>query len=165
MTCRVVDQAEVIPKYLNGQLDPAAQDNFEVHILECPECQDAVELFQSVREQLEASAHEIRSYQVARRNRWLSWEGPAADFDSTGASAGSNCRYRFRFIPLSNGSAASRWNRIWQSPDRRQYTGWCVGSHGKKRVRHAKATNACAHFPPSRRRAGRCANAGLFRHG
>ena len=78
MTCRVVDQAEVIPKYLNGQLDPAAQDNFEVHILECPECQDAVELFQSVREQLEASAHEIRSYQVAGRNRWRSWATVAA---------------------------------------------------------------------------------------
>ena len=73
MTCRVVDQAEVIAKYLNGHLDPAAQDDFEVHMLECPECQDAVELFQCVREQLEASAHEIRSYQVAGRNRWWSW--------------------------------------------------------------------------------------------
>lgn len=78
MTCPVVDQQEIIPKYLNGQLDPAAQDDFETHVLECRDCQDAVELFHHVREQLEARAHEIRSYPVARRTLWWSWRVVAA---------------------------------------------------------------------------------------
>jgi len=78
MTCRVIDQAEVIPKYLNDQLAPAARDDFEVHILECPECQDMVELFQRVREQLQARAHEIRTYRVARPSLWWSWAAVAA---------------------------------------------------------------------------------------
>ena len=70
MGCRVFDQEDVIPKYLSGRLDLATEDEFGMHLLECPHCQNAVETLQLVRENLIAREHEIRSYSTARRRLW-----------------------------------------------------------------------------------------------
>jgi hypothetical protein len=78
MSCRVLQENDLIPKYLNGQLDPVALDQAELHILECQSCREAVELLLTVRDQVAAHAHEIRSYSVPRgRLRW-SWVAVAA---------------------------------------------------------------------------------------
>lgn len=81
MACRSADKDDLATKYLNGQLNPAAQDDFELHILECRNCQHALEALQAMRDALAARAHEIRSYSsVARgRLRW-EWVGAAALF-------------------------------------------------------------------------------------
>lgn len=81
MACRDVDKNDLASKYLNGQLDPAAQDDFELHILECRNCQHSLEALQAMRDVLAARAHEIRSYSsVAHgRLRW-EWIGAAALF-------------------------------------------------------------------------------------
>jgi TolA-binding protein len=81
MACRSADKNDLATKYLNGQLNPAAQDDFELHILECRDCQHSLEALQAMRDALAARAHEIRSYSsVARgRLRW-EWIGVAALF-------------------------------------------------------------------------------------
>ena len=81
MACRSADKDDLATKYLNGQLSPAAQDDFELHILECRSCQHSLEALQATRDALAARAHEIRSYSsVARgRLRW-GWIGVAALF-------------------------------------------------------------------------------------
>ena len=63
---------ELAEKYLNGQLDPAARDEFEVHILECAQCLRRIEAVQTLRQELAERAHQIRAYsQVERfRFRW-----------------------------------------------------------------------------------------------
>ena len=70
MGCRVFDQEDVIPKYLSGRLDLATEDKFGMHLLECSDCQNAVETLQLVRENLIAREHEIRSYPNVRRRLW-----------------------------------------------------------------------------------------------
>jgi hypothetical protein len=70
MGCRVFDQEDVIPKYLSGRLDLATEDEFGMHLLECSDCQNAVETLQLVRQNLIAREHEIRSYSTARRRLW-----------------------------------------------------------------------------------------------
>jgi len=78
MSCRVIEDNDLISKYLNGQLNPEAQDQLELHILECPTCQEAVELYQTVRDEVAVRAHEIRTYRSPRgRLRW-SWVAVAA---------------------------------------------------------------------------------------
>ena len=74
MVCREVEQDELVAKYVSGKLDPAAQDNFEIHILECESCRTSVEILQAVREDVVARAHEIRASSLVppRRLRW-SW--------------------------------------------------------------------------------------------
>jgi hypothetical protein len=70
MVCRRSDQEEVIPKFLNGQLDAATEDNFGIHLLECSDCQDAVEMFEAVRADLIAREHQIRSYSGSGKRSW-----------------------------------------------------------------------------------------------
>src|SRR5215471_17484608 len=72
MEYQELHQGELAEKYLNGQLDPATQDEFELHILECPACQKTVELLQTVRDDLAAHAHEIRAYSPVSRG-YLRW--------------------------------------------------------------------------------------------
>jgi cytoskeletal protein RodZ len=82
MECQELQQSELAEKYVSGQLDPATQDQFEMHILDCPACQQRVELLQTVREDLTAHAHEIRAYSIAPLGRlqWWSWAAVAAMF-------------------------------------------------------------------------------------
>ena len=73
MECQELQHSELAEKYVSGQLDPATQDQFEMHILDCPACQRRVELLQTVREDLAVHAHEIREYSIAPRRRFWSW--------------------------------------------------------------------------------------------
>src|SRR5436305_4538083 len=78
MDCQDLARGELAQEYLQGRLDQAKQDDFEAHILECEKCLDAVEALQTVREDLSARAHEIRTYPVTGgRLRW-SWMAVAA---------------------------------------------------------------------------------------
>jgi anti-sigma factor RsiW len=52
MECHESHRDESAEKYLNGQLDPAARDEFEVHILECTECLRRVEALEMLRHEL-----------------------------------------------------------------------------------------------------------------
>jgi anti-sigma factor RsiW len=61
MECQELHQGELAEKYLNGQLDPATQDDFEVHILECARCLNRVEAMQTLREELSRRTHQIRN--------------------------------------------------------------------------------------------------------
>jgi len=65
---------ELIEQYLNGQMQPAEQNDFEIHLLECSLCQQTLEVLQAVREDLVQRAHEIRSnsgnQQVRLRWKW-----------------------------------------------------------------------------------------------
>ena len=69
MDCRQVSGHELAEKYVSGQLDAELQDQFEVHMLDCPECLSTVEALMSVRNSLAAQADEIRklSTRPARR--------------------------------------------------------------------------------------------------
>jgi len=42
MECQELQHSELAEKYVSGQLDPATQDQFEMHILDCPACQQRV---------------------------------------------------------------------------------------------------------------------------
>lgn len=81
MLCRDVEKNDFAAKYLNGQLDPATQGDFELHILECRDCQDSLDALQAVRDDLAAHAHEIRSHSSFTRGhlRWV-WVGAAGLF-------------------------------------------------------------------------------------
>ena len=68
--CGKTDRNELAEKYLNGQLDEAEQDTFEIHILECGQCLDTVELLQAVRFDLTERASVIRTQTPAVRG-WL----------------------------------------------------------------------------------------------
>ncbi len=60
MNCQNVGEDGIAEKYLKGELEPPVQDEFEVHILECPRCLQSVETLQEMRTALAAQAHEIR---------------------------------------------------------------------------------------------------------
>ncbi|PYX93397.1 MAG: hypothetical protein DMG67_04300 [Acidobacteria bacterium] len=79
MNCQRVADDEIVERYLNGQLEPALQDDFEVHILECPHCRARAETLSAARAGLAQRAHEIRLLpaRAARRLR-LAWLGIAA---------------------------------------------------------------------------------------
>ena len=68
--CGKTDRNELAEKYLNGQLDGAEQDTLEIHILECEQCLDTVELLQAVRFDLTERASVIRTQTPAVRG-WL----------------------------------------------------------------------------------------------
>ena len=61
MECQELHRDELAEQYLNGQLDPATQDDFEVHILECARCLNRIEAMQALREELSHRAHQIRN--------------------------------------------------------------------------------------------------------
>src|ERR1700755_1397476 len=70
MACQRSDREGVIPKFLNGQLDAATEDDFGTHLLECSDCQDAVGMLQVVRADLVAREHQIGSYSGAGKRSW-----------------------------------------------------------------------------------------------
>ena len=70
---------ELAEKYLNGQLDPAVRDEFEVHVLECGPCQRQVEAVVTLRQELSERAPRIRAYaQVERPGFRWQWVTVAA---------------------------------------------------------------------------------------
>ena len=79
MVCVKLQRGELAERYLNGQLDPATQEQLELHVLDCPNCQQTVELLQAVRDELTAPAHGIRVDAPTPRggSRW-SWVAVAA---------------------------------------------------------------------------------------
>ena len=70
MKCHEPHRDELAEKYLNGQLDPAAQDDFEIHILECAQCLRRVEVNQTLRQELAERAYQIRAYSQVERSRF-----------------------------------------------------------------------------------------------
>jgi anti-sigma factor RsiW len=62
MECQDLHRHELAEKYLNGSLDPAMQDEFEVHILDCANCLRYVEALQVLRQELAQTAGRIRAF-------------------------------------------------------------------------------------------------------
>src|SRR6266849_2080443 len=56
MNCQQVARDELVEKYLNGQLEPALERDFQVHILECPECLALLETCEDIRDDLAPQA-------------------------------------------------------------------------------------------------------------
>ncbi len=56
MECQELHRDELAEKYLNGRLDSATRDEFEVHILECARCLRSLEAIQILRQELAARA-------------------------------------------------------------------------------------------------------------
>ncbi len=61
MECQELRRDELAGKYLNQQLDPTAQDEFEVHVLECANCLRHVEVVQALRQELFESARRVHT--------------------------------------------------------------------------------------------------------
>ncbi len=79
MDCQRIAGEELVEKYLNGRLEPAEQDNFEVHLLECPQCLERTEALQMAHASLTERAHAIRLLPAkpVRRLQWA-WVAIAA---------------------------------------------------------------------------------------
>jgi hypothetical protein len=76
MNCQQVAENEIVEKYLTGRLDSALQDEFEVHVLECHECQALLETCQAARSVLAAQGAEVpqatkRNASASRRWGWF----------------------------------------------------------------------------------------------
>lgn len=81
MNCQRMIDDELVEKYLNGRLEAAVQDDFEVHLLECPSCQERTEVLLALREGLQLRQQEIRALPTrpARRLSFsLAWAVAAA---------------------------------------------------------------------------------------
>src|SRR5215469_10085079 len=72
MDYREGERGDWLGEYVSGQLSPELQADFELHILECRRCQQALETLQLARDELAARAQDIRSYSPAARIR-LRW--------------------------------------------------------------------------------------------
>lgn len=80
MNCQSIFEDEIAERYLRGELDPAQQDEFEVHILECGSCLQSVEVRQEMHEALRERAHEIRVASPTHLSRVWYWAFAAAAF-------------------------------------------------------------------------------------
>ncbi len=67
MACQALHRDELAEKYLNGQMDRSARDEFEIHFLECADCQRHVEALQTLRHELTEAAPRIRAYSSATK--------------------------------------------------------------------------------------------------
>jgi len=77
MDCANIDRNELAEKYLNGRLEEAKQDDFEIHILECEKCLQIVETLQAVHFDLSERAPAIRTQTPIKRPFWLRWQWAA----------------------------------------------------------------------------------------
>jgi len=91
MDYREDERADLLAEYVSGQLSPELQADFELHILECRRCQQALETLQVARDELAARAQDIRSYSPASRIRlrWVEVVGVAASLTLILCSIGS----------------------------------------------------------------------------
>jgi negative regulator of sigma E activity len=60
MDCQRIAGEELVERYLNGRLEPAEQDDFEVHLLECRQCLERTEALQMAHASLREKAQAIR---------------------------------------------------------------------------------------------------------
>lgn len=67
MECQALHRDELAEKYLHGQMDTSARDEFEVHLLDCADCQRHVEALQTLRHELTDAAPRIRAYPPAAK--------------------------------------------------------------------------------------------------
>ncbi len=65
MACQALHRDELVEKYLNGQMLASARDEFEVHLLECADCQQSVDALHALRHELTEAAHRIRAHHPA----------------------------------------------------------------------------------------------------
>jgi TolA-binding protein len=93
MNCQAISRDDLIEKYLNRRLDPATEDEFELHIFDCSRCARLLELFQTVHADLTQRAHEIR-LQTPGKRLLFRWEAAA-----------------FASLLLIAGLAGVAWNR------------------------------------------------------
>ncbi len=78
MDCELLGQQEFAEKFVSGQLDAGAQEEFEIHLLECARCQQSVEALESIRTALVEAEPQIRMpSRVWWRPRWA-WAAAAA---------------------------------------------------------------------------------------
>ncbi len=70
MDCQRIAEGELVEKYLNGQLDPALQDDLEVHLLSCPHCLAYAETLKTIRAGLATAPQEAP--ESAARKFWSS---------------------------------------------------------------------------------------------
>jgi hypothetical protein len=78
MDCQRITDDELVESYLNGRLDPAVQDELEVHILECPQCLARAEALNAIRANLVPEDRRIVLPVNASRQRQVAWVGVAA---------------------------------------------------------------------------------------
>jgi TolA-binding protein len=91
MDCQV-DRHALIEQYLQGKLQPDLQDDFEVHMLGCEDCQEALELLETARYDLMQRAHVIRASTGARRIRFR-WQWAVMTFAALALVAGGLVRW------------------------------------------------------------------------
>ena len=72
MDCQRIAGEELVEKYLNGRLEPAEQDAFETHLLECQQCLERTETLQMAHASLTERAHAIRML-PSKPVRHLQW--------------------------------------------------------------------------------------------
>ena len=59
MDCEQIARDELVEKYLQGRLEPALESDFQVHVLECPECLALLETCEDIRDDLAPRAAAI----------------------------------------------------------------------------------------------------------
>ncbi|MBZ5506988.1 MAG: tetratricopeptide repeat protein [Acidobacteriia bacterium] len=73
MDCQRIADGELVEKYLNGRLDPALQDDLEIHLLSCPHCLAHAETLKTIRAGLATVPQEAPG--AAARKFWTSGWG------------------------------------------------------------------------------------------
>src|SRR5262249_17883326 len=77
MDCEFVGQEELAEQFVSGTLDPARQTEFEVHLLECSQCANLVEMLEDVRADLVGRHQAVRD--VPAQTKWhFKWSGRAS---------------------------------------------------------------------------------------
>jgi len=77
MDCERIRRDELIERYLSHQLEEGVSDEFETHVLGCPECSGVLEELQGLRDGLEEKAANIRSA-VKKPSVFRFWRQAAA---------------------------------------------------------------------------------------
>jgi hypothetical protein len=86
MNCQQVADGELVEKYLSGRLESSLQDEFEIHILECPQCLALLETCEAAQADLARRAPAIRQMPAKpaapwnwfTERRFVGWAGLAA---------------------------------------------------------------------------------------
>jgi len=66
MDCQRIAEGELGEQYLNGRLDPALQDDLEVHLLSCPQCLAHAETLKAIRAGLATAPQGARESAVRK---------------------------------------------------------------------------------------------------
>lgn len=71
--CRYVTDKALAECYLNGKLEAPLQDEFEVHLLECPNCLQAIETLKELHSAVALEAARIRLAPERKTSRFWYW--------------------------------------------------------------------------------------------